>query len=153
MIDKSMKIKSLVWLWTLCTGWIRKWFSMVLRFRWRLRYIWVKTLKIYLRKIESRRGCYILPWPGFVTNLSHFSSYFVLWDIDECSEAHAVKMNKCHPNASCTNTWGSYNCSCIPGYTGDGFQCKGTFGVCHTITLVMVTIGYTYCCLVICKLR
>ena len=30
-----------------------------------------------------------------------------LSDVDECSKAHAVKMNGCHPNASCTNTQGS----------------------------------------------
>ena len=51
-----------------------------------------------------------------------------LLDIDECSEAHAVKLNKCHPNASCINTKGSYNCQCNPTYTGNGFKCKGTFG-------------------------
>ncbi|XP_066022881.1 uromodulin-like [Pocillopora verrucosa] len=45
-------------------------------------------------------------------------------DIDECSEAHTVKMNKCHPNASCTNTQGSYNCSCHPKYIGDGLNCE-----------------------------
>ena len=51
-----------------------------------------------------------------------------LLDIDECSEAHAVKLNKCHPNASCINTKGSYNCLCNPTYTGNGFKCTGTFG-------------------------
>ena len=32
MTDRSMKIKSLVWLWTLCTGWICKWFSKAFNF-------------------------------------------------------------------------------------------------------------------------
>ena len=48
-----------------------------------------------------------------------------LSDVDECSEAYAVKMNVCHPNASCTNTQGSYNCSCNPTLIGDGFNCEG----------------------------
>ena len=58
--ERSMKIKSLVWLWTLCTGWIL--ISMVLRFRWRLRYIWVKKLKIVI--IEFYKIVKILraPW-------------------------------------------------------------------------------------------
>ena len=51
-----------------------------------------------------------------------------LSDIDECKEGHDIKMKKCHPNASCINTQGSYNCSCNPTYTGSGFECKGTFG-------------------------
>nr|XP_058947345.1 neurogenic locus notch homolog protein 2-like [Pocillopora verrucosa] len=54
-------------------------------------------------------------------------------DIDECSEVHAVKMNKCHPNASCTNSQGSYNCFCNPKHIGDGFECKGAFSICHAI--------------------
>ena len=58
----------------------------------------------------------------------HLSICLSLLDIDECSEAHAVKLNKCHPNASCINTKGSYNCQCNPTYTGNGFKCKGTFG-------------------------
>ena len=48
-----------------------------------------------------------------------------LLDIDECSEAYAVKMYNCHPNASCINTQSSYNCSCNPTYIGDSFNCKG----------------------------
>ena len=32
-------------------------------------------------------------------------------------------MNNCHVNANCTNTEGSFTCSCNPGYTGDGVNC------------------------------
>ena len=28
-------------------------------------------------------------------------------------------------NANCTKTAGSYNCTCRPGYTGNGSICKG----------------------------
>ena len=56
-----------------------------------------------------------------------------LSDIDECSEAHTVKMNKCHPNASCTNTQGSYNCSCNPKYIGDGLNRESMFRIYHAI--------------------
>ena len=40
-------------------------------------------------------------------------------DIDECMEGGA----NCHSNATCTNTDGSYNCTCVYGYIGDGVNC------------------------------
>ena len=40
-------------------------------------------------------------------------------DIDECENAE----DNCHENANCTNTEGSFTCSCNPGYTGDGVNC------------------------------
>ena len=42
-------------------------------------------------------------------------------DINECS----TNMSKCDENAKCTNTPGSYNCSCNSGYEGNGFNCSG----------------------------
>ena len=42
-------------------------------------------------------------------------------DIDECKGNHS-----CHVNATCTNTKGSYACTCHPGYTENGGDCKGT---------------------------
>ena len=43
-------------------------------------------------------------------------------DIDEC-----VTLSPCDPNASCTNTLGSFTCACNTGYTGDGLACNGRF--------------------------
>ena len=34
-------------------------------------------------------------------------------------------MSRCDEKANCTNTDGSYNCSCNHGYEGDGFNCTG----------------------------
>ena len=45
--------------------------------------------------------------------------YFL--DIDEC----AAGTSTCHADADCINTKGSYNCSCKPGYQGDGRKCEG----------------------------
>jgi len=42
-------------------------------------------------------------------------------DIDECT----VNNGNCNEYANCTNFPGSYNCSCISGYFGDGFNCSG----------------------------
>ena len=36
-----------------------------------------------------------------------------------------MNMSRCDENANCTNTDGSYNCSCNRGYEGDGFNCTG----------------------------
>ena len=41
-------------------------------------------------------------------------------DIDECGDGTI-----CHVNATCSNTFGSFNCSCNKGFLGDGFQCEG----------------------------
>ena len=41
-------------------------------------------------------------------------------DIDEC----AKNTHNCDTYAYCNNTKGGYNCSCHPGYYGDGKNCK-----------------------------
>ena len=40
-------------------------------------------------------------------------------DINECSD------NPCHVDATCTNTIGSFECTCKRGYRGNGLQCVG----------------------------
>ena len=42
-------------------------------------------------------------------------------DFDECS----LEPSPCHENADCTNTDGSYDCTCKQGFTGNGSICKG----------------------------
>ena len=59
------------------------------------------------------------------SRLLRFSSldfrYYVLLDIDEClSRSHA-----CDVTANCSNTYGSHNCTCKEGYTGDGHSYQG----------------------------
>ncbi|KAL9961296.1 hypothetical protein ACROYT_G030208 [Oculina patagonica] len=46
-------------------------------------------------------------------------NYTCFTDLDECS-THTYT---CDVNADCTNTVGSYSCSCKTGYTGDGQTC------------------------------
>ena len=49
--------------------------------------------------------------------------YFVL-DINEClGQGHG---HNCHADADCTNFNGTHNCTCKPGYQGDGLNCTGT---------------------------
>lgn len=48
-------------------------------------------------------------------------------------------MNECDVNANCSNTVGSYNCFCLGGFEGNGFNCLGMFlsvdrkGRCHNV--------------------
>ena len=42
-------------------------------------------------------------------------------DVDECQFEDPV----CHINATCTNTYGHYFCTCITGFSGNGFECNG----------------------------
>ena len=42
-------------------------------------------------------------------------------DIDECQ----LGRDDCDENAECTNTLGSYVCTCKEGYSGDGTACIG----------------------------
>ena len=44
-------------------------------------------------------------------------------DSDECLN----NSHNCSENADCTNTEGSFNCSCKPGYIGNGHNCSGWF--------------------------
>ena len=44
-------------------------------------------------------------------------------DIDEC----LTDNGGCNSNAICTNTPGSFNCTCKKGFSGDGFNCEGIF--------------------------
>ena len=47
--------------------------------------------------------------------------FFVVKDIDECESG----THNCHTDANCTNTKGSFYCTCHTGYSGDGVTCVG----------------------------
>ncbi|CAH3133081.1 unnamed protein product, partial [Porites lobata] len=46
--------------------------------------------------------------------------FFFFLDINEC----ATNTDNCDVNAYCNNTVGSHNCTCNPGYTGNGTTCE-----------------------------
>ena len=41
---------------------------------------------------------------------------FLLVDINECE----IQTDDCHENANCNDTDGSFDCTCLEGYEGDG---------------------------------
>ena len=47
-------------------------------------------------------------------------NFFAL-DVDECSDGS----HNCNANAICTNSEGSFTCTCNSGYSGNGLNCEG----------------------------
>ena len=42
-------------------------------------------------------------------------------DVNECQNGE----HNCDVNAQCNNTFGSFNCTCLQGYSGIGVNCSG----------------------------
>ena len=57
---------------------------------------------------------------GLCFLIDHFV-FLGFLDVNECLAGSDL----CHSNANCTNTKGSYNCTCHHGYRGDGYNCTG----------------------------
>ena len=81
----------------------------------------------------QQKPCPILLWTGIEWSLYcllvcsgriNYNIYFNYHsDEDECLN----NSHNCSENATCTNTEGSFNCSCKPGYIGNGHNCSGWF--------------------------
>ena len=56
--------------------------------------------------------------------VSPYQSSFVDEDVDECSD---LASNNCHAMANCTDTEGSFTCSCNTGYSGNGVSCNSEY--------------------------
>ena len=67
---------------------------------------------------------------------------FLYTDINECADPNE---NNCSSNANCTDTIGSYDCTCHIGYSGNGYICDGKFGVCVKICFYM----HVYACVLL----
>ena len=58
-------------------------------------------------------------WYFFKVVISIFFSNGI--DLNECDR------NPCHSNATCTDTLGSYECQCKPGFSGNGVDCVSKY--------------------------
>ena len=57
-----------------------------------------------------------------IVNILGYDFLLVAADINECQR----NTHNCNVSATCTNTPGSFFCTCKPGYTGDGVaRCDG----------------------------
>ena len=57
---------------------------------------------------------------SFISIYDKYVGNLVLTDVDEC----VLGVHNCDVNANCTNTVGSFNCSCNMGYSGNGVNCS-----------------------------
>ena len=75
------------------------------------------------------------------TSFTHLVTfYYLAVDIPECKRG----LDNCDPNATCTNTIGSYDCMCNTGFTGDGFTCTGRyFKICTALEAVRIVFCIT----------
>ena len=75
--------------------------------------------------------------------IPNYVSCFVYPDINECETGS----NDCHVDARCTDTQGSYDCTCKDGVIGDGVLCIGQrhwiLYLNKPLTVVVVTITIT----------
>ena len=85
--------------------------------------------------VEAAQHQTLWLWPLFFFFFVLFF-FFILWrpvleltntifisDVNECVSG----TDNCDANAVCTNTNGSYICTCNAGYEGDGVTCTGNF--------------------------
>ena len=75
---------------------------------------------------------YITLWRRILIWLSLLNtvSFLVLTDVNECepdgiSDAYKYLSHNCHDDSNCTNSKGSFYCTCLVGYSGNGVLCTG----------------------------
>ena len=56
--------------------------------------------------------------------MHNFHVIILLTDINECD----LEIDNCHINATCNDTIGSFECTCIAGFEGDGVNCTSKAG-------------------------
>ena len=61
-------------------------------------------------------------------------SYTWFAEVNECTTG----VNNCDANADCNNTEGSFECTCKPGYSGNGVHCTGDYILVKTWIVLML---------------
>ena len=78
----------------------------------------MQTLHTYTHNILVCTFVCSLNKHGYSTNY-----YLSFADIVEC------ELSPCNESAACFDTDGSFECACIDGYSGDGFNCTSQFQI------------------------
>ena len=90
--------------------------------------IWMQTVPTLLEVLSV---CVIqdiveMDWTALVrTSVTSQWLMFYDWFCSPYADINECLSDVCHVNAICTNTLGSFVCSCSSGYTGDGVTCSG----------------------------
>ena len=73
--------------------------------------------------VSSNEVTGVQPYRTIVSNRFVIIVYMFTYysDINECQ----TNNGGCSPNATCTNTFGRFVCTCNSGLTGNGFNCTG----------------------------
>ncbi|XP_068704764.1 fibrillin-2-like [Montipora foliosa] len=75
---------------------------------------------VLTRPFPSFMGTFYSQWLTQQRVLASRTRSRVHFHVDECTASSPV----CHVNATCNNAIGSYQCTCKPGYAGDGKACR-----------------------------
>lgn len=81
------------------------------------------TLRAAL-SVNVLKGSLGMEWSARVRQLANCSTSMLdmyVADVDECES----DVDECSDNAECFDTIGSYDCTCISGYFGNGIDCEG----------------------------
>ena len=73
--------------------------------------------------LRSSYSIVFLFYGNFSSN--RYLSMLIMHPFSDENECGPDGTNDCHQNANCTNTIGSYICTCNTGYSGDGKLCEG----------------------------
>ena len=57
----------------------------------------------------------------YIWSLHALTQFIQPADINECE----LELHICHSNANCTDSIGSFKCTCGKGFEGDGYTCTG----------------------------
>ena len=93
--------------------------------------------KIELPKKSSQRGVLKQRPPGAFTECGQTLIHELFSDIDECSKGS----HGCDVNAYCNNTIGSYTCTCMEKYSGNGKTCASDREFCTYNNFIIFFFG------------
>ena len=103
-----------------CTGWIQlasgKQSCFTATWNWKVSELSKSKINLHWVFYSVSLSCLLKE-----SLLVNFLSISFQLDIDECKGSN----NVCDDNAYCSNTVGSYNCTCKERFTGDGHSCSG----------------------------